>query len=833
MKRFINQYFSKVVTRLSGDITSLHKGVFERKEAYIWSKSDRAQSLKENTSQSLAWERGDKGSLKSAFKETLAEGLFQGKPLFVPNISRINIDLQGPNPALLGAGIGARFGSHKTLWPGRNKRVNRYLRFMYLRLFRLIPLPKKFWTVGLHFLIRSNSYLLATHISINKNAYRELHIKTQKRIYQAVNAIRAHNTPARVIKRYAQANVLEQLLAFMVQSKRVFIPVPGKTKPFALGVPALPWRIFNKMILLLVMLVVPIGDYQHGFLPRKGTMTAWNTLSKYIRGTRNIYEIDFKGYFPSIQSKTVSMQLYNLSDLPRSIIAYFEQMNNSISTVPPIIAGIEIPEVGITEGVIIQLKNEMKVLMRRLGFGRAQDHFDPNFSARLQSDSGNLLDDITLKINHLFLNNKHLEGSRRFRPLAKLATDFHDTEYNHLAFRRWQKKNVHSQTLGKPKLDLSRLFTGMHVDPLSPAANWDLGNLTADQIQQIENSQSLLQDLKDPFVFTGLPRGLPSSPFFSIVVMEQLVAMIKEHFPSIRVLAYADDMIFSGNDDNEFERFVNDLPELCNLLGLTISKEKSKVSKKGGVWLTDRVKFLGISYYPSTDQFWSTTRKGRTLLYDYESLITFGLNLENNVVLQAVQALKIPEHEQHHFLHVLYLIDSLYKAPASQRGLFFNRMLETLQPHDYPQILRYLEIIASEKSLDNVHQSLPGRKPLKKLVSANLELIQEIISKLTQPEKGQPIFGGPYGGLILSRLYMGSKVVPAFQTDTGSQDFILRMKPGSIAHRLRSVDSSQLVNLRTGSSFAVRPQLDLLRSLSRKGKLTIGTGVVKGLGFKS
>ena len=70
-------------------------------------------------------------------------------------------------------------------------------------------------------------------------------------------------------------------------------------------------------------------DNFHGYIPGRGTGTAWKSILKDVINKKNIYEIDFKQFFPSIPSDKLAFFLDELG-LPWDVNYWFYASNQSL-----------------------------------------------------------------------------------------------------------------------------------------------------------------------------------------------------------------------------------------------------------------------------------------------------------------------------------------------------------------------------------------------------------------------------------------------------------------------------------------------------------------------
>jgi hypothetical protein len=115
---------------------------------------------------------------------------------------------------------------------------------------------------------------------------------------------------------------------------RVYIPKKDSYRP--LGVPTLEWRIYLHMINNFIHMYVK--DYllpsQHGFIPGRGTLTAWKDIMTKVLDKPFIYECDLKQFFPSVDVASIGKLLESDLKLPLEISTGLFELNSCLPVLP-------------------------------------------------------------------------------------------------------------------------------------------------------------------------------------------------------------------------------------------------------------------------------------------------------------------------------------------------------------------------------------------------------------------------------------------------------------------------------------------------------------------
>lgn len=152
-----------------------------------------------------------------------------------------------------------------------------------------------------------------------------------------------HESLSRVVATAKAVKAMSRDKPTNLDYKRVYIPkgtAPGTTTATSwrpLGVPTLPWRVYLHMHnnIMSIYLENLLPDSQHGFRPKKGTLTAWRDVLENVVNKQNIWEFDLKQFFDTVDLVALKQQMQRY-EFPWSMSQQFYKIHQCHPTLPEI-----------------------------------------------------------------------------------------------------------------------------------------------------------------------------------------------------------------------------------------------------------------------------------------------------------------------------------------------------------------------------------------------------------------------------------------------------------------------------------------------------------------
>jgi len=198
--------------------------------------------------------------------------------------------------------------------PYRNAKYNNYMKKQIKRLIRFKDQPQVFFYIVNFLLSKSRVFRVSAWNKTYPRWHKELGLGS---------ILKANRDIDRLIREQSTD----------MDFKRVYIP-KGENDYRPLGVPTLPWRVYMQMLnnFLFIYIQDNFLPSQHGFIPGRGTLTAWTEVMK-IEKFDYIFEFDLMKFFDEVSLREISKKLIEWK-VPREFVWWLEKMNMSQPKLP-------------------------------------------------------------------------------------------------------------------------------------------------------------------------------------------------------------------------------------------------------------------------------------------------------------------------------------------------------------------------------------------------------------------------------------------------------------------------------------------------------------------
>lgn len=587
-------------------------------------------------------------------RELISSPKFRGKLLLLPDVGKFEIELKPFDPALLANGVCSRYPSSITLYKNRNRRINRFLIYSFYRMHILKSNQHAYWCFTQTLIRKSHSYLVACMHSVDKNIYRKKTLKELRMLLLRLNRMRGQfstmNTQfgkQRLTTSHGNEILTISLMQHYLKFFRIYIPKNTDSyRP--LGVPTLAWRIFQKMWLppLLEFTSELIPDNFHGYIPRRGTGTAWRTILKDVIHKDNIFEVDFRQFFPSVDSDFLLNFMINKWKISLPVAVYLYQLNQSLP-------------------IFLESKSHDRL--------HGEVRFTPAHQVSLVENQAKLF------------AMKSLDAKRAIKGLSlKGLEDLDEYSGEEMLLRDYSEPM-------KPLVVKDNIFTQGNQLSYSPGNTraW----IEAQRVTPKDPNRALRKELGFEFKGNiGLPQGGTLSPYLSMLYLAEVFEQLGKPI-DVDFLFYADDGMFYSDNLDSLEAWLQRIsgPNGLAHFNIRIHPDKSHWVRKAGTWLRS-LKFLGLVLIPadkiSDYKLVAATRKGSKLEYDaslqnlthleYAQSLVFDKKLK--VVHRKLEALnsfpdnKITRSLKEYYQNLALIAESKITPAQFEYGYFLQKL---------------------------------------------------------------------------------------------------------------------------------------------------------------
>lgn len=234
-----------------------------------------------------------------------------------PNVKDFRVEVSKLDELFAKFGIQKRAEKARLEYvPYRNRDLNRYIAHQLIRLHK--STPENYWKLSTILLKRSRIWFMMSLRHVFPRWHRE---------FPYWFVLKLRRDYLKLIKDFDTGIRLDY--------RRVYIEKANKRGWRPLGVPKPVFRILlNSINNMLVLCLDPwLKDEQHGFRPKRGTLTAWKQILTTVINKQYIYEYDLEKYFDKINLNYVETTLSRFR-VSRTWINLINVMNRSIINLP-------------------------------------------------------------------------------------------------------------------------------------------------------------------------------------------------------------------------------------------------------------------------------------------------------------------------------------------------------------------------------------------------------------------------------------------------------------------------------------------------------------------
>lgn len=242
-------------------------------------------------------------------------GRIQDSPwVKIPNVKSFSVNLGNWDFLFALFGIKKRLPATLEIVRYINKPMNRYAEHQIIRLNKARGNPRLYWLMAKILMKRSNVFRVMAINHVFTTWYRN---------YPLGFILNVNRKVSKLVNKGLST----------LEYSRKYIP-KGEDDFRPLGIPTPEWRLLLHMHSNFLIYFIKDLECQHGFLPSKGTLTAWKDIFlKKLLDKPYIKEYDFKSFFDKVHSNRITEILLNMG-VPKEEVYFLENINRSEVKLP-------------------------------------------------------------------------------------------------------------------------------------------------------------------------------------------------------------------------------------------------------------------------------------------------------------------------------------------------------------------------------------------------------------------------------------------------------------------------------------------------------------------